>query len=179
MQKILLIYLPWLLFYHMLYMIKTTVKCGWCLKARSKPSSISYHENEDLVRRFQRPRFLMNLEFKCRIIRLSLYSEVSPVHGLNKTALWFWVFYSRDLIVAATQNVIPDTEEALIDLKAQLKMYGVTGGDFRRFRMYPKRASDPDDRLENIYRYPRFNHIWHMQRKSEVKKLCEYMHRPL
>ena len=79
--------------------------------------------------------------------------------GYTRQLSYFVFFYSRDLIVAATQNVIPDTEEALNDLKAQLKLYGVTGGDFRRFRMYPKRASDPDDRLENIYRYPRFNHI--------------------
>jgi hypothetical protein len=56
-----------------------------------------------------------------------------------------------DLIVAASQNVIQDTTEALDDLQADLKNYGVTSGDFKRFRMYPKRASDPDDKLENIY----------------------------
>ena len=55
-------------------------------------------------------------------------------------------------MVAASQNVIPNTDDAFQDLLDDLMRFGVSPGDFKRTRMYPKRASDPDDRLENIYR---------------------------
>ena len=55
-------------------------------------------------------------------------------------------------MLAASQNVIPNTEDAFQDLLDELCRFGVTSGDFIRIRMYPKRASDPDDKLENIYR---------------------------
>ena len=54
---------------------------------------------------------------------------------------------------AAAQNVIPNTEEALADLREELVRVGVKpGSTFKRTRMYPKFSSDPEDKLENIYR---------------------------
>jgi hypothetical protein len=62
------------------------------------------------------------------------------------------IFFSH-LFHAAAQNVIPDTEEAFGDLQAHLARVGIKpDSTFKRIWMYPKKASDPDDRYENIYR---------------------------
>jgi hypothetical protein len=55
------------------------------------------------------------------------------------------------LCAAASQNDIPNTNEALTDLMDDLRISGVKDGDFKRTRMYPKKVSDPEDDLENIY----------------------------
>ena len=58
------------------------------------------------------------------------------------------------LLHAAAQNAIPDTPEAFQDLVTELRRVGVkNSSDFKRTRMYPKRTSDPDDKLDTIYRY--------------------------
>jgi hypothetical protein len=59
--------------------------------------------------------------------------------------------FSSDLCAAASQNDIPNTDEGLSDLMDDLLKNGVKSGDFKRTRMYPKRVSDPEDDLENIY----------------------------
>ena len=64
--------------------------------------------------------------------------------------LFSGIFF-RDLCAAASQNDIPNTDEAISDLVDDLYNNGVTSGDFKRTRMYPKRVSDPEDDLENIY----------------------------
>ena len=59
----------------------------------------------------------------------------------------------RDLILAASQNDIPNTREALDELISDLLDNGIKPGDFQKIRMYPKKTSDPDDKLENYYRF--------------------------
>ncbi len=55
--------------------------------------------------------------------------------------------------MAASQNDIPNTSEALDDLVSDLLKNGIKDGEFKKIRMYPKKTSDPDDKLENCYRY--------------------------
>ena len=62
-------------------------------------------------------------------------------------------FFS-DLIHISTQNVIPNTLEAFQDLLNDVISYGVAHrAGFKRTRIYPKRTIDPDDKLDNIYRF--------------------------
>ena len=58
--------------------------------------------------------------------------------------------------MAASQNDIPNTQEALDELVSDLRDNGVKPGEFRKIRMYPKKTSDPDDKLENYYRFDFF-----------------------
>ena len=59
----------------------------------------------------------------------------------------------RILLAAASQNVIPDTAEAFQDFLDDLMLVGIIPtNEFKRTRMYPKRSSDPDDKLDTVYR---------------------------
>ena len=55
--------------------------------------------------------------------------------------------------MAASQNEIPNTNEALDELISELHKNGVKPGDFKKIRIYANKTSDPDDKLENYYRF--------------------------